>query len=63
MAGRQSALVPAENPGPASTSPAFPLETAHRRTAILQPPKPEIPPSPWILERLAGRDLNHEAAD
>ena len=50
-------------PVPVGTSPAFPLETAHRRTAILQPPKPEIPVSPWILERLADRDLDREAAD
>jgi conjugative relaxase-like TrwC/TraI family protein len=50
-------------PAPASASPAFPLEAARRRTAILQPPKPEIPVSPWVLERLAGRDLNYEAAD
>jgi hypothetical protein len=44
-------------------SPAFPLASAQRRTAILQPPKPEIPPSSWILERVAGRDLDPEAAD
>ena len=44
-------------------SPAFPLTTAQRRTAILQPPKPEIPPSSWVLERVAGRDLDPEAAD
>jgi hypothetical protein len=61
MAGRQSLPVAAEEPGPAGASPAFPLETAHHRTAILQPPKPEIPVSPWILERLAGRDLDREA--
>jgi hypothetical protein len=63
MAERQSTPVPAQEPVPAGASPAFPLETARRRTAILQPPKPEIPASPWIMERLAGRDLNHEAAD
>jgi hypothetical protein len=44
-------------------SPAFPLTTAQRGTAILRPPKPEIPPSSWVLERVAGRDLDPEAAD
>jgi hypothetical protein len=58
IAERQDLPVPGASAVP---SPAFPLATAHRRTAILQPPKPEIPPSPWILERLAGRDLDHEA--
>jgi hypothetical protein len=46
----------AENRGP-----AFPLDTAQRRTAILQPPKPEVPASPWILERHAARDVDREA--
>jgi hypothetical protein len=31
--------------------------------AILQPPKPRIEPSPRILERVAGRDLDLEAVD
>ena len=57
MAERQSLTVTAEGPG----APAFPLAAAHSRTAILQPPKPEIPVSPWVLERLADRDLDHEA--
>jgi hypothetical protein len=61
MTGRQSLPVPAEGPGSPGTSPAFPLAAAHSRTAILQPPRPEIPVSPWILERLADRDLDHEA--
>jgi hypothetical protein len=43
-------------------SPAFP-EHAHHRAAILQPPKTDIQPSAWIQERLAGRDLDREAAD
>ena len=44
-------------------SPACPLASAQRRAAILQPPKPEIPPSSWVLERVADRDLDREAAD
>jgi hypothetical protein len=52
--------IPAEDPVH-DISPAFPLSTAQRRSAILQPPKPEIPPSSWVLARAAERDL--EAAD
>jgi hypothetical protein len=46
-------------------SPAFPLTRAQGGTAILQPPKPEIQPSSWVLDRAAGRDpdLDLEAAD
>jgi hypothetical protein len=33
------------------------------RDAILQPPKPEIRPSPQVLERTADRDADWEAAD
>jgi hypothetical protein len=33
------------------------------RDAILQPPKPEIQPSPQILEHVTGRDLDLEAAE
>ena len=57
MAERQSLTVTAGVLG----APAFPLAAAHSRTAVLQPPKPEIPVSPWVLERLADRDLDHEA--
>jgi hypothetical protein len=46
---------------PHDMSPVFPLASARRRNAILQPPKPEIQPSSWVLERAADRDL--EAAD
>jgi hypothetical protein len=42
-------------------TPAFPLGSAHRTSAILQPPKPEMPPSAWILDRTAERDLDLEA--
>ena len=43
--------------------PAFPLGGPSRTSAILQPPKPEMPPSSWILERVEDRDLDLEAAD
>jgi hypothetical protein len=57
IAERHSTPARAQTPGPA------PLQATRSRTAILQPPRPEIPVSPWILERLASRDLDHEAAD
>jgi conjugative relaxase-like TrwC/TraI family protein len=46
-----------------SPTPAFPLANARSSAAILQPPKPEIPVSPWVLERLAKRDPDREAGD
>jgi hypothetical protein len=64
MAERHSVAVPGEDRGlRLGTSLAFPLEHAHHRAAMLQPPKPDIQPSAWIQERLAGRDLDREAAD
>ena len=36
---------------------------AQARDAILQPPKPEIRPSPQVLQRAADRDADWEAAD
>jgi hypothetical protein len=33
------------------------------RNAILQPPEPEIRPSPYVLERAAGHQADWEAAD
>jgi hypothetical protein len=59
IAGRQTLPALTEDAG---TAPAFPLAAAGRRTAVLQPPRPEIPVSPWVLERLAGRALDREAA-
>jgi hypothetical protein len=64
MTERHSMAIPAEDRGlRLGTGLAFPMEHAHHRAAILQPPKPDIQPSPWIQERLAGRDLDREAAD
>ena len=51
---------PAQNS--AGFGPAFPAWSAEVRDAILQPPKPQIEPSPRILERVTGRDLDLEAA-
>jgi conjugative relaxase-like TrwC/TraI family protein len=63
LTDRQSLPVPAETLRLGHAGPVIPLGTAQRRTAILQPPALEIPPSPWILERVADRDLEPEAAD
>jgi hypothetical protein len=63
FAGRHSQTVPSEDPGYGDLGPAFPAWTSPRREPILQPPKPEIPPSPQILERAIDRDAGFEAAD
>jgi hypothetical protein len=60
-AERDHQLLPAGNP--ASVSPAHPAWTGEATNAILQPPKPQIEPSPRILDRATGRDLDLEAAD
>ena len=63
LAERQSLMIPAEDPDYEDQGPAFPAWTGADRDAILQPPKPEIQPSPRILERVTGRDLDREAAE
>jgi hypothetical protein len=61
LAERDHQLLSAGNT--ADTSPAFPARTGDVKDAILQPPKPQIEPSPRILERVSGHDLDLEAAD
>ena len=63
LAERQSLRIPAEDPDYEDLGPAFPAWAGPDRDAILQPPKPQIQPSPQILERAAGRDLDMEAAE
>jgi hypothetical protein len=63
LADRQSQIIPSEDPDYSDLGPAFPAYTAPDREPILRPPKPEIPPSPRILERAMGRDADWEAAD
>ena len=63
LADRQSQAIPSEDPDYGDLGPAFPAWTSPRREPILQPPKPEIPPSPRILERAMDRDADWEAAD
>ena len=56
-------MIPAEDPDYEDLGPAFPSWTGPDRDAILQPPKPQIEPSPRILERAAGREADVEAAE
>ena len=63
LAERQSLRIPAEDPDYEDLGPAFPAWAGLDRDAILQPPKPQIQPSPQILERAVGRDLDMEAAE
>ena len=63
LAERQSLMIPAEDPDYEDLGPAFPAWAGPDKDAILQPPKPQIQPSPRILERVADRDLDMEAAE
>ena len=63
LAERQSLTVPSQDPGYGNLGQAFPPWPGPARDAILQPPKPEIWPSPQVLERAADRDADPEAAD
>ena len=63
LAERQSLRIPAEDPDYEDLGPAFPAWTGPDKDAILQPPKPQIQPSPRILERVTERDLDMEAAE
>ncbi len=63
LADRQSQTVPSEDPDYADLGPPFPAWISPPRKPILQPPMPEIPPSPRILERAMHRDAGWEAAD
>ena len=63
LADRQSLMLPAEDPSYGDLGQAFPPWPAPARDAILQPPKPEIQPSPRILQRALDPDLDMEAAD
>jgi AAA domain len=63
LADRQSQMVPSKDPDYGDLGPAFPAWPSPRREPILQPPMPEIPPSPRILERAIDRDADFEAAD
>jgi hypothetical protein len=63
LSDRQSQMIPSEDPDYGDLGPAFPIRTGPGREPILRPPKPEISPSPRILERVMDRDADWEAAD
>ena len=63
LAERQSLTIPSEDPAYGDLGQAFPPWPGPARDAILQPPKPEIRPSPQVLQRAADRDADPEAAD
>ena len=55
--------IPSEDPDYGDLGQAFPAWSGPPREAILQPPKPEMTPSPRILQRAMDRDADWEAAD
>ena len=63
LAERQSMTVPSEDPDYGDLGQAFPPWPRPAGYAIVQPPKPEICPSPRVLQRAADRDAGPEAAD
>ena len=63
LASRQSLTIPAQDPDYGDLGLAFPPWPRQEKDAILQPPKPEIQPSRYILERTADHDGDWEAAD
>ncbi|HEX2743690.1 MAG TPA: hypothetical protein VHN16_04720, partial [Streptosporangiaceae bacterium] len=63
LADRQSLRIPSEDPDYGDLGQAFPPWPVPASDAILQPPKPEIQPSPQLLERATDRDADLEAAD
>jgi hypothetical protein len=63
LANLQSLTIPSQDPDYGHLGQAFLPWPRPGRDAILQPPKPEIRPSPYVLERAADRDADWEAAD
>jgi conjugative relaxase-like TrwC/TraI family protein len=63
LADRHNLMIPSQDPDYSDLGPAFPPWPGPGKDAILQPPKPEITPSPRVLQRVADRDADWEAAD
>jgi len=63
LAERQSQTIPSQDPDYGNLGQAFPPWPGPAKNAILQPPKPEISPSPRVLKRAADRDADREASD
>jgi hypothetical protein len=63
LADRQDLKIPSEDPDYGDLGQAFLAWIGASQDAILQPPKPEIPPSPPILQRVMDRNADLEAAE
>ncbi len=63
LANLQSLTIPSQHPDYGDLGQAFLPWPRQATDTILQPPKPEIQPSPHLLERAADRDADWEAAD
>jgi hypothetical protein len=63
LADRLNLMIPSQDPGYGDLGQAFPPWPRPGHDAILQPPKPEIRPSPHILQHAIDRDAGFEAAD
>jgi hypothetical protein len=63
LAERQSLTIPAEHPDCEDLGPAFPAWPGPSREPILQPPKPEIQPSPEIQARAMDQEPNMEGVN
>jgi hypothetical protein len=63
LADRLSLTIPSQDPDYGDLGQAFPPWPGPGNDTILRPPKPEIRPSPQILQRAANRDADFEAAD
>ena len=55
---RQGVIVPAEDPDAEPLGEAWPSRHGISRDAILQPPKPELQPSPQVIERSLDREAS-----
>jgi hypothetical protein len=61
---RNGPLLSANDPANAADlGPPFPEWTGATTDATLQPPKPQIEPSPRVLERITSHDMDVEAGD
>jgi hypothetical protein len=56
-------MIPTQDPDYGDLGQAFPSWPGGGDGAILQPPRPEIRPSPQVLERAADRDFDWEAGN
>ena len=63
FADRLSLMIPSPKPDYGDLGQAFPPWPGPGNDALLRPPKPDIHPSPQVLQRAADRDADFEAAD